>query len=414
MITSTFNSPVVAPTFIRHQYGSKRYEQVIRIAGDLDEQVLSILNIILSGVVIGKPVLRKHGKVVEDELSDALKYYPTNSSTFSGMLGQIFYDYKVYGVSYIRIHREDPRIYGKDSYKRLEVLNPLNVLELHSDDYDSLYYSIPGEDKHVSSSDIIRIRKPVGHGELPLRLEDTTKRTTQLVEKLDEGLIKAINANNKLGYYLDLNSRHDNPMTESGYSYYKAIQELYKYFQDNPDDMLVNHGGLGEIKEFNQNSSRYNNNGISFKDQKELFNETIARLLNIPISLFSRSIDATNSKYTDLVRQTFIPFYTQLEEALNLAIFTPEERYEQGYRISIESPDIIGVKNELIVKQSTNNIRNRVLTPNEVREQMGYYPLEGGDVLMSSADILPDDERDERLQLQIDRVEERNREVDNG
>lgn len=369
------------------EWSTVDYGGLYSVQNNFDEEIQSILTIAAEAVMVGDITINKNGETVKSTLSQALKYHPTNSETFTQFIGQMFKHYKLYGVAYARIHRERGKL-GMKGFKRFEILNPWEVITVHEPEYDVNYYYLSGKpDQLLDKTEILRIKSPSRDKENTESLRSRTMTTSNLAGQVEESLATELMRNSKFNYYIDITNSIANPLEEEGMEYIKIVRDMYRELQNETGGPLVNHSELGEIKEFSPAQANTNTqSNATYKDQKQIIRETAARMLNIPLTIFNPAVDPDQSRYKEVLKQTIVPFNKLFCEALDLAIFTPDERIA-GYRTQITSPELFVARNEDVIRLTTPMARNFIYTSNETRAILGLEPVEGGDKLTGSVDV---------------------------
>lgn len=118
--------------------------------------------------------------------------------------------------------------------------------------------------------------------------------------------------------------------------------------------------------------------------ETRLYNITeVSRWLNIsPVLLGDYSKIAYNSleqSQLQFVVNTLAPYVMMLEQELNRKLIMPKDK--NNIYIDILQEDIIAQDKKAQAEYLGTLIDKAIITPNEARNQLGYAPIEGGDIL---------------------------------
>lgn len=119
--------------------------------------------------------------------------------------------------------------------------------------------------------------------------------------------------------------------------------------------------------------------------ETRLFNiQEVSRWFNISPVLLG---DLSKTSYNNLeqaqlqfVTNTLAPYVLMLEQEINRKLILPKDRYK--YYIDVVEEDIIKQDKLSQASYLTTLVSNGVISVNEVRKQLGYSPVEGGDKLL--------------------------------
>jgi HK97 family phage portal protein len=118
----------------------------------------------------------------------------------------------------------------------------------------------------------------------------------------------------------------------------------------------------------------------------------IARLLNIPAVLLNDLEHATLNNSAALAQlfldRTISPILEQLEDALERALLTDEDR-DAGYCVEFDTSNFVRSDVEKRFAAYKSGIESGVYLLNEAREREGLPPVEGGDTPMRSVQTIP-------------------------
>lgn len=118
--------------------------------------------------------------------------------------------------------------------------------------------------------------------------------------------------------------------------------------------------------------------------ESRLYNvQEVARFFNMSPVLLG---DLSKSSYNTLeqsqlqfILNTLSPYVTMIEEELNNKLILPQHKYK--YYIDVQEEDIVKSDKQSQVIYLTTLCEKGILTVNEVRIELGYSPVEGGDEL---------------------------------
>lgn len=118
--------------------------------------------------------------------------------------------------------------------------------------------------------------------------------------------------------------------------------------------------------------------------ESRLYNvQEVARFFNISPVLLG---DLSKSSYNTLeqsqlqfILNTLSPYVTMIEEELNNKLILPQ--HKSKYYIDVQEEDIVKSDKQSQVTYLTTLCEKGILTVNEVRNELGYSPVEGGDDL---------------------------------
>ena len=121
--------------------------------------------------------------------------------------------------------------------------------------------------------------------------------------------------------------------------------------------------------------------------ETRLFNvQEIARFFNMSPTLLG---DLSKTSYNTLeasqqafVLNSLMPYVTMLEQELNMKLLSYKQR--QNLYIDIKESDIIKSDKNSQANYLTTLVNSGLITRNEARKELGFNPIEGGDILTVS------------------------------
>ncbi len=165
------------------------------------------------------------------------------------------------------------------------------------------------------------------------------------------------------------------------------------------------------MKEYTEVLGRFQKNGILYIDQGKEFQELknsqfidpkvfdvenitiarVARVYNIPLhKLLAEKQSYSSAEQADLeyIKDTILPNVRQNEQELNKKLLT-EQRRNQGFSFKFNLNGLARADMKTRGEFYFKGIRSAWFTPNEIRALEELPPVEGGDQLFCSRDLIP-------------------------
>lgn len=129
---------------------------------------------------------------------------------------------------------------------------------------------------------------------------------------------------------------------------------------------------------------------MEFLEQMKYSRDKILAIFRVPRTAIgiTDDVNRANAEATDLVfsKRTIKPKMQRIVEQLN-EFFVPMFDKTEQYFLDYDDP--VPENQELDLKYYENGLRNGWLTPNEVRTEEGYSPIDGGDSTLAPAGLAP-------------------------
>ncbi|AWZ48448.1 phage portal protein [Clostridiaceae bacterium 14S0207] len=268
--------------------------------------------------------------------------------------------------------------------KQVHILNPSFVTPVIEAETKDLWYAISNEHNvhYVHNSHIIHFNHISTNGYKGINPLDVLRNTIDYDREIKEFSLNQMKNGLKANLVIKLSAK----LSEEAM---KQYTEMLGKFQKN-GILFVDQG-----KEFQELKNS------QFIDPKVLDVENItiarvARVYNIPLhKLLSEKQCYSSAEQADLeyIKDTILPLVRQYEQELNRKLLTEEQRNE-GFSFKFSLNGLARADMKTRGEFYFKGIRSAWFTPNEIRALEEMPPLEGGNQLFISRDLIPIDKMD--------------------
>lgn len=267
--------------------------------------------------------------------------------------------------------------------KRLDILDPTRVQPVRHPETGEMWYYIAFDDGRrlpLPGCQLIVLRHLSANGEVGIKPIDVLRGSLDYDRQVKEyGLQQLDNINQ--GIFLTV------PGTGLGEEEKEnVIQQFMEAYEQSGGRVVVLEGGLTATT-FSQTAVSAN-----VLDVERIVRTRVAAVYNIPPHMMGDYSEVTYATAEQLMQEflqmTIMPIVTQWEQELNKKLLT-EADYRAGYRFHFDISALTRADTATTAERFHKAIRGSWLTPNEARELEGRPPVENGDELMASRDLLP-------------------------
>jgi HK97 family phage portal protein len=277
------------------------------------------------------------------------------------------------GNAYALIEPETP--YGPSM---LHILNPALVEPVIEKDTKDLWYRVNDEDGHIyiHNSSIIHVHHITGDGEKGVNPLNVLKNTMDYDREIKEFSLDQAQNSLKANLVIKLAAKLDQNALDLYTSMLQRFKKNGVLFVDNGKDFQ-------ELK------------NSSFIDPKvfeveKITVERVARVYNMPLSkVLSDKQSYASAEQADLeyIKDTILPIIRMYEQEFNKKLLSPQQRMSGfSFRFNLNglARADMTTRGEFYFK----GIRSAWFTPNEIRALEDMPPIEGGDKLYISRDLI--------------------------
>ena len=153
------------------------------------------------------------------------------------------------------------------------------------------------------------------------------------------------------------------------------IDKIYKSFKDKSIALVPQVRGF-EYEELTKQTGTQKQSAADLKSVQDQMIDSVANLIGVPPALIHGSNEKLESNVQSYLDFCLKPLIKTIQDELNAKIFTPQE-YGNGKHVEVvglNKRDLFGVS-EAVDKL----ISSSAFSPNELREELGYEPRDGGD-----------------------------------
>lgn len=283
----------------------------------------------------------------------------------------------VYGNGYAL---KVPESYGQT--ERLDILDPTKVEPMREQRSGEIWYRVSAPDgktfyihyremihvKHVSTGGV--------KGVNPLEvLADALKYDDQMHE-FSLRQIKGINSCTTLEFPTNMGKEQKD----------EAVKSFRDNYESSSGGVVVLTGGV--------KANVITRSPVDSKvmDMERVTKGRIAAVYSMPphmLGSFDKSNYATNEQQMlEFLQLTMQATFTQYEEEHKLKLLTYKD-VKAGYKFRFDKDQMIIPTRLQRAQEAQYEVRSAVRMPNEIREERGWEPAEGGNQLMGSRDLAP-------------------------
>ncbi len=319
----------------------------------------------------------KSGKKITDhELLDLLakpNNFQTGEQFFS--LWNKYYD--LYGEAYILILK-DQEFLGKKKFE-LRLLDPKDCEPEFDIDWKLTGISYKGQKGKYTANEIIYDYRPNPRNQFRgislLRAGAYTVETNVNLDKLNYNLVKA---GGKVDGIVSFKNESVSPLQLEEFK--EKYKEQLKEMAENGNVVFM--GGDAEYQRINLSPEE-----LGYLGTKKMSLDDICILTDVPKVLLN-SVDDVKFDNADasiklFLNETIVPLIKQKVNKLNEKIELIPEEYELCF-VDPTPEDI-----DRLLKINESGAKNFYLTPNEMRANIGYEPIEGGDDILVPFNFTP-------------------------
>ena len=272
---------------------------------------------------------------------------------------------------------------GGRNVERLDVLDASRVTPLRDRDTKELYYRFyldDGTEATVHNSRVLALHHMSANGEKGVRPLDVLRGTLEYNQAIREFSVSQLDGINS-GVMLTVPGTSLN--TEKKQAVINQFLEAYKA---SAGKVVVLEGGI--------TASMFSQSPIDTKtlDVERITRNRVATVYNIPPHMLGDYSDTSystaeqsNAEYLSL---TIMPIVAQWEQELDSKLLTWNER-KRGMHFRFDISALTRADTATMGNLHQQAIRGGWMTPNEVRAADGLPPMEDGNELMASRDLVP-------------------------
>lgn len=272
---------------------------------------------------------------------------------------------------------------GRYQVRGLRILDPTAVTPLIEQESQELWYRIQGADGkpyYVHNMDVIHVKHIWTTGYWGINPLDVLKGTTDFDSKIRTFSLAQIEGAVHAGFILKMAANVSEEKKE------QVLGSFKSFYQANGGILLEEQGVT--IRELAQRE--YIDTKL-FEVEKITITR-VATVFNMPPHRLGlaegTNYNAAEQRDLEYVQGTLMPIARQYEQELNRKLLTPEQR-RQGFYWKFNLNALLRGDFAKRLDGYFKGIRSAVYTPNDVREFEDLPPVEGGDVLYISKDMIP-------------------------
>ncbi len=264
----------------------------------------------------------------------------------------------------------------------LDVLDPQRVTLAVNQDSGDLWYIVTPENgprMYIASREMLHCRHVSASGHSGVSPVDVLRATLQYDERIKRfslDQVRGIKGAVVLEIPADLKVEKRD----------KLVSDFLDVYRRSGDSVLALTGGM---KATTINRSAVDPHVL---DVDRITANKVARVYNLPPVLLG---DYSSSSYTsqeqqqlEYLERTIVPIVRMYESELNCKLLTYRE-IQAGYRFAFDLDDLVVADGLTRANMAQLYARNGVRTIDEIRRESGRGPVEGGDRVLVSRDLVP-------------------------
>lgn len=271
---------------------------------------------------------------------------------------------------------------GLGAPMQLDVLDPTCVRPVRHPDTREMWYFITMDDgtvKPLPASEIIAVKHMSGNGECAIRPIDVLKGTLDYDRQTKQAAVEQMSGVNQ-GIFLTVPNTGLNPDAKN-----RVIDDFLDAYERSGSRVVVLEGGLTATT-FSQSPVN-----AQLLDVERIMRNRVATVYNIPPHLLGDYSDTSfataEQQMQEFISLTILPIVTQWEQELERKLLLPQDR-DDGYGFRFDFNNILRADTATRANAAQMGIRGGWMTPNEARAREGLAPVELGNTLMSSRDMI--------------------------
>lgn len=319
-----------------------------------------------------------HEILCDDARERAVSYAPNANQTPFGLKLAVEVCRNTAGRAYIMILTRDDGV----TFDHLDLLDPARVEPLRNRDNGELWYRITLDDGKqciVHSCYVIALYHMSSDGTTGISPIDVLSGTLTYDRKIQEislNQLESVRDSVVLTIPTNINrEKRDEKL--------KAFQDAYRSSRGH---IIVLDGGV--------TAEMLKGSAVDPKvlDVDNITKRKVAAVYNMPPRMLG---DASSSGYStseqdmsEFLKLTILPIVKQWEDALNRRLLTYDE-VKKGYAFRFDMEALKRGDTDAMSNKHSRLVRTAGMTPNESRAEDGRPPVEYGDELLISRDVIP-------------------------
>lgn len=264
----------------------------------------------------------------------------------------------------------------------LDVLDPSKVTVAKDKETGDLWYIVKpdvGGTMYISSRHMLHCRHVTASGDIGVNPVDVLKEALEYDDRVKEFSLDQVKGVTG-AVVLDIPSNMGDPQVKG------IIDKFLENYRRSSNSIIVLTGGA--------KASSISRSAVDphVMDVDQITVRKVARTYNIPSAMledsFAGSYKSQEEKQLEFLERTVVPIARMYEAELNAKLLTYAEICE-GYRFSFDVSDLMVAdaltRGQLAQIQGRNGLRKI----NELRAKDGYGPVDGGDTVLVSRDLVP-------------------------
>lgn len=265
--------------------------------------------------------------------------------------------------------------------RALWILDPGKVTPVIERDSQELWYRVQGDKGiyHVHNMDMIHVKHVHGYGYQGVSPIDVLRNTIDFDTKVKAFSLDQIDGAIKASFVLQM-------ATSLAEDKKKAVLESFKRFYKENGGVLLQEMGV----KIDPIKREYIDTKIF--EVERITRTRVASVFNMPVSLLGETegqgYQSREQMALEYVQDTLAPICVQYEKEFNRKLLSPETR-RQGFYWKFNLNALLRGDFSKRLDGYFKGVRSAVYTPNDVRALEDLPPVEGGDVLYISKDMIP-------------------------
>lgn len=314
---------------------------------------------------------------VNDDLNDILRYDPNPNMTSCNFFKTLEACRCTSGNAYaLKIVNANFKI------ERIDIIDPSQVMPCLDEESNEVWYRIQTPQKELIVHNYYVLHTQFVstggvQGVNPVSVLFNTLNYSENIQKFSvDQLKKGINAAVVLEAPANLGEKQKEKMVESFLEAYKKT------------------GGNIILLESGVTAKSMNLSPVDTKlfEVEKITRSKVAMVYNIPPHLLgdysATSFSSMEQQMLEFLGLTMLPIVTMYEQELNKKFLTPEQR-KKGYNFKFDMNAMLRADASTSAEVNHKAVRSAWKTPNEIRAEYGRPPIENGEKLLISRDLIP-------------------------
>ena len=321
---------------------------------------------------------RRHELCSDDPREKCVAYAPNQNLTPYSFKLSVEACRDTYGVAYILIVPEEDGV----TVARLDPIDPSRVQALRSLETQEIWYQVTLDDGvianiHNSRMIVLHHMSTDGvNGISPVEVLAGTLNYDKKIQDISLQQLEGVKDSVVLTYPTTLNG-------DKRADYTKAFLDAYK--KSNGHLIILDGGVTADTIKGSMVDARV-------LDVDNITKRKVAAVYNMPPRMLgdtaASGYSTSEQDISEFLKLTILPIVKQWEEAFSRRLLTYEE-IQEGYCFRFDMDALKRGDTAAMADKHQKGVRSGVMTPNEARAENGLPPIEYGDEIFISRDMVP-------------------------